>query len=92
MKKLTLTVLTPSGETAKTECSSVTLFARDNEAGDGGGSVGIRPGHIPAVISLAPGSEVKCSSEGSVVLSVTVSGGFATVRDDRITVVTESAN
>ena len=91
MKKLTLTVLTPAGAAAETECSSVTLFARDNEAGQGGGSVGVRPGHLPAVIALAPDSEVRASSDGRVTLSVTVSGGFATVRDDKVTVVTESS-
>jgi F0F1-type ATP synthase epsilon subunit len=92
MKTLTLTVLTPAGIATETECTSVTLFARDNGAGEGGGSVGIRPGHLPAVIALAPGSSVKCSSDGRLTLSVTVSGGFATVRDDKVTVVAESAH
>ena len=91
MKKLLLTVLTPSGCAAEAECSSVTLFARDNDAGEGGGSVGIRPGHLPAVIALAPDSVVKGSSGGQTVVSVTVSRGFAEVRDDKVTVAAESA-
>lgn len=87
MGALTVRIVTPLGEAASFECDSVTLFAADAQNGEGGGSVGIRRGHIPAVIALADGSVVKGTSDGGETRSFTVSGAFARVGDDAVTVV-----
>ena len=89
--ELTLIILTPQGEKGRSACDSVTLIARDGENGDGGGSVGIRRGHLPAVISLEDGSSVIASSNGVSLASYTVSGAFAMVKDNIVTVTAQSA-
>lgn len=89
MGELTLRLLTPRGEKDGASCDSVTLIARDDENGEGGGSVGIRRGHLPAVIALEDGSAVKAYSDGAAVASFTVSGAFAEVRDNVVTVIAE---
>ena len=89
---LTLKVITPRGEQASVSCDSVTVFARDGENNDGGGSVGIRRGHLPAVIALLDGCAVKASSGGAPVAAYTVSDAFAIVKDDVVTVVAESVS
>lgn len=88
---LCIRILTPLGEGAPVACDSVTLFAMDNERGEGGGSVGIRRGHIPAVIALEPGSAVRARLNGAEVFSMTVPGGFAFVKDDTVTVLMSDA-
>ena len=92
MEALTLKILTPQGERSSVACDSVTLFARDGESGEGGGSVGIRRGHLPAVIAIEDGSAVKASLRGEAVASFTVSGAFASVRDDVVTVAAEDVS
>jgi F0F1-type ATP synthase epsilon subunit len=89
MTPLVLKILTPSGAGEETECESVNLVACDNAAGEGGGSVGILRGHIPAVIALEPGSEVTAKTGGREIKRVRVSGGFAMVKDDTVTVLSE---
>lgn len=91
MNGLTLVILTPEGEACRLPCEAVTLFARDNEAGEGGGSVGIRRGHIPALIALEPGSIVKARAEGGSETRYKVSRGFAAVKDDIVTAAAETA-
>lgn len=71
------------------ECDSVRLCVRDGEKGRGGGSAGIRPGHIKSLISLDKG-QVEGFRGGERVISVTVSGGFAAVGDDLVTIIAES--
>lgn len=87
MNGLTLIILSPEGERARVECDSVTVFARDDARGEGGGSVGIRRGHIPAVIALENNSRVTAKSAGSIVSEHIVSGGFARVKDNTVTVI-----
>ena len=87
---LTLKVLTPEGAELTAACDHVNLFALDNAAGEGGGSVGVRRGHCRALIALAPGSSVTAKREGAAVKKVRVLGGFAMVRDDTVTVLTDS--
>ena len=89
-KLLDLSVVTPSGSAAQVRCDSVTLPAADGKDGKGGGSLGIRPGHIQALIALAPG-RVVAKHGGKVLLSLTVGSGYAAVTGDRVTVVTDSA-
>ena len=82
-------LLPPRGEKGGVKCDSVTLIARDSENGEGGGSVGIRRGHLPAVIALEDGSAVKAKDDGSEIASFTVSGAFAEVKDNVVTVIAE---
>ena len=91
MNDLTLRIVTPEGEKASVPCDSVTLFARDGAGGEGGGSVGIRRGHLPAVIALENKSTVKAATGGKSAASFTVSNAFARVRDNVVTVVAETA-
>ena len=87
---LELIILTPNGELARVPCDSVRLFARDNEAGEGGGSIGIRKGRLPAVAALEPGSKAEARLAGELVYKTRVPGGFAMVKDDTVTVLTDS--
>lgn len=86
---LTLVIVTPEGEAARAECSHVTVYAADGADGLNGGSVGIRRGHAPALIALENNSRV-IAKNGESCLEFTVAGGFAGVRNDAVTVVTES--
>lgn len=90
MNALTLVILTPEGERGRVQCDSVTLVARDNESGEGGGSVGIRRGHLSAVIALEDGCPVKASSGGEAIAEYSVSGAFASVEKDVVTVVAQT--
>ena len=89
MNELTLLIVTPEGEQVRIQCGSVTLYARDNARGEGGGSIGIRKGHLPALISLKAGSAVKARTDGRDAVVGTVSGGFASVRNNTVTVAAE---
>ena len=88
---LKLIFLTPEGESETVPCGSVNVFACDNASGEGGGSVGILKGHIAAVIALEIGSKVTAKSGGEVVFSKEVPGGFAMVKNDVVTVLTDDA-
>lgn len=89
-KSLLLRVLIPSGTLCETECDSVTLIASQDEKEKLGGSVGIRPGHTKAVISLDR-SIIRASLEGKCVAEIMISGGFARVASDMVTVLTDKA-
>ena len=52
---LTLRICTPAGVTDTLECDSVSFAIPDGADGSGGGRIGIRPGHIAALIAVAPG-------------------------------------
>lgn len=89
---ITLIIVAPEGEKARLACASVTLFAMDNAAGENGGSMGIRRGHMPAVIALERGSAVKARVEDGSETVFGVSGGFAKVENDIVTVITGAVN
>ena len=59
-------------------CDSVRLFARDGENGRGGGCLGIRRGHVPAIIALG-NHPVVALLGGQTVFETPVSGGIAVV-------------
>ena len=86
---ITLRLLTPEGLAAETLCDSAILTICDGADGRGGGLVGIRRDHAPAVFALGAG-RLEASTEGKRVLAASVSGGFASVRDNVITVITDS--
>lgn len=87
---MTLRLLTPAGVSEETACDSARLPQRDGADGRGGGFVGVQRDHVPAVIALSAG-EVRASLAGQVVFRARVEGGFASVRDNVITVITDSA-
>ena len=87
-----LMLLTPEGGSEIIDCDRVDLVACDNEKGEGGGSVGVRKNHIEAVVALEDGSPVRAWLDGREVYSAAVPGGFAMVRDNTVTVLTDSRN
>jgi hypothetical protein len=59
-------------------CDSVRLYALDGANGQGGGCLGIRQGHVPAVIALG-NHPVVALRGGQVVREIPLSGGIAVV-------------
>ena len=87
---MTLRLLTPDGVLKEIGCDSVQLILRDGVRGEGGGSVGIQKGHAPAVMALGRGV-LRASLTGEAVFRARTEDGFASVRDNVITVITDSA-
>jgi len=88
---MTLRLLTPTGYSSETVCDSVHLTQRDSVAGTGGGLVGIRADHAPAVIALGEGP-VSASLGTETVFRASVSGGFASVQNNVVTVITDAVS
>lgn len=84
-----LIILTPHGEAVDVRCDSVHLTLCDDETGHGGGLVGFHRGHLPAVLALGDGA-ADAMLHGESVFHSTLHGGFASVRDDVIRVITDS--
>ena len=84
-----LIILTPHGEAVDVRCDSVHLTLCDDETGHGGGLVGFHRGHLPAVLALDDGA-ADAMLHGESVFHSTLHGGFASVRDDVIRVITDS--
>ncbi len=89
--KLLFRLLTPLKEVCSCRCDSVVLFEKENARGQGGGSLGIHPGHLPAVIALEDNRPLKVFSQGNAVFEALVHGGFARVDSGSVTVLTSSA-
>lgn len=70
------------------ECDSIHLLLCDNNMGKGGGSIGIRQGHVKSLLSIEKG-KVSAYLNGNEIFSCVTKGGFATVEHDTVTVVTE---
>ena len=85
---LLLKVISVKGSAPAVECDSVHLNVREDSEGRMGGSMGIRQGHIKSLIALDKGAVV-AYLDGKEVFSCVVSGGFATVDNDTVRVVTE---
>lgn len=85
---LTLKIVSKDGVRPPIECDSVHLTVADDNMGRGGGSMGIREGHIKSLICLEKGP-VTAFIEGKETYSCITDGGFATVEEDVVTVVTE---
>lgn len=86
--RLILHICTPNGEAASLECDSIRFSIPDGENGKGGGSIGIRPGHIPALIAMAPGT-LTASLRGEQVYSAPTGSGFVSVSQNIVTVLAE---
>jgi F-type H+-transporting ATPase subunit epsilon len=80
---LELEVLTPDTRVLSQSVRSVVLPTSQGE-------VGILPGHIPLLAVLEPGELLIVSADGEA-LSLAISAGFAQVRGDRVSVITEAA-
>ena len=83
-------LLTPLKEVASVRCDSVSLTEKDGTQ-TLGGSIGIRHGHLPAVVALADGSKVNVMSEERMLFSAIIRGGFARVDRESVTVLTPEA-
>jgi len=84
-------LLTPLKEVASCSCDAVSLWEKDDAAGQGGGSIGIRRGHLPAVIALAENGPLRVTLAGKTCISGKVHGGFARIEPGSVTVLTPSA-
>ncbi len=85
-KPLLLTVLTPDGEQKSVRCDSVRFSVPDSRDGRiRGGSVGIRRGHVDALMTVAPG-KIEGFCDGTVVLVYHTEGGIAVVSENQISV------
>ncbi len=82
-------VLTPHGEAVDVHCDSVHLTICDDETGHGGGQIGFHRGHLPAVLALGDGP-ADALLRGETVFHTVLHGGFASVRNDVIRVITDS--
>lgn len=89
MNKLTLKIVTPDKAVESVECDSIQLTVSDNERGKGGGSYGIKQGHVESLISLNEGT-IKAFLKGKTVLCGKTKGGFATVKNNTVTAIVDS--
>ena len=85
---MTLKFVTPTGCSEIVECDSVHLIMASGTDGKGGGSIGIRTGFEKAMIVLDSGN-VDAFLSGNKVFSKHSDGGFATVNDDVIVVISK---
>ena len=90
MSELTLKIVTPEGINETVGCDSVSLWMAPDSKGKGEGSIGIRKGHVDAVIALGNG-KIEARQNGTAVFTAEAGGGFATVRNDTITIVSTHA-
>ena len=88
MSALTLKIVTPEGTDRTFDCDSVSLWMAPDSKGKGEGSIGIRKDHVNAVIALGNGP-VTAHLQGNTVFSAQSEGGFATVMDNVVTVVSQ---
>ena len=86
---LTLKIVSKKGCLGPVSCDSVHLNVADDTMGKGGGSMGIRQGHIKSLVSLERG-KVTAYLEGKEIFSCQTDVGFATVENNQVTVVTEN--
>ena len=91
-----LRVVTPSGIAAEAECRSVRFNAKDGENGKGGGGIGIRKGHMKSLIAVEAGEIIAVTDDkltsGKNDFRIKVKAGFAAVKDDVVTVITDAAS
>ena len=87
MSSLTLKIVTPEGVDRTVSCDSISLWMAPDTKGKGEGSIGIRKGHVDAVIALGSGP-IEGRENGQTVFSARSNGGFATVLKDVVTIVT----
>ena len=85
---LLLTITTPD-QTRSMRCDAVNFLVPDSpDNPNTGGSIGIRRGHVDALMAIAPG-RLTARAGGNTVLAVEVSAGFAVIRRDEITIIVD---
>ncbi len=89
MAELVLNIVTPTGSCDPVTCDSIHLTVSDNAQGRGGGSYGIRAGHMEALLTLDEGT-VKAFLSGKKILEGKSGCGFAIVAHNAVTVVAET--
>ncbi len=82
-----LKIVTPAGGALELPCDGVRLCCPDGAKGKNGGWIGIRRGHEAALLALEPG-HVKVRVAGEL-REIEISGGFALVENNVVTVFTE---
>ena len=85
---VTLRIVTPGNEHTEIACDSVHLIAKDGTDKNGGGSLGIRRHHAPALIALQDG-KIGAYLNGKEIFSLDITGGIASVSEDIVTVFPE---
>ncbi len=85
---LELKIVSLNGGIDPVKCDSVNLILCDDDMGNRGGSIGIREGHIKSLLSVDRG-KVSAYLNGEEIFFCQTAGGFATVENDIVTVVTE---
>lgn len=86
--ELKLMLTDSGGREVSVGCDSVRLVAMDGTDGRGGGSIGIRQGHIKSVIALEKGDVIAYRS-GEIVFSENICGGVAVVDSDTVTILSD---
>ena len=87
-KTMLLSIVVPDGKETSVRCDAVRFQIPDGAKNKPtGGSVGIHPGHMDALISVAAG-EVTASLAGKTVLHCTVDAGLAMVQKDAVNIMT----
>lgn len=89
MSLLHLKIVAPTGIGAEVDCDSIQLIMTDDKDGNSGGSIGIRDGFTDAMIAVAPGP-IEARLAGNTVLKKHVGSGFATVRNNMVTVLADT--
>ncbi len=84
-KALLLEVFSIDSNAQSVECDYVRLPVAQESSGKFSGSCGIKKGHVKAAISLGEGI-LSADSEGKTVFKAEISGGFAVVENNTVTV------
>lgn len=88
MADLTLKIVSPQGEQANLACDSVRLLVQNGSREQDGGWVGIRKGHVEALLAVEKGP-VLAFQNGQEMGRFETTGGFASVKNNVITVITQ---
>ena len=86
-----LRIITVDTQLEREGCDYITLDIADDKKGGFSGCCGIKKGHARALMSLREG-KVTAQKEGKVIFTATTSAGFATVKDNVVTVAVDSAD
>ncbi len=90
-RELRVCIVTPEGIAAELVGDSVRLPLAGGPDGEDGGSMGVRPGHIQALIVLGKGRAL-VFKDGAPLLAADLETGMASVLHDRVTIVSDSLN
>lgn len=88
MEALTLIIVTPQGEQAHLNCDSVRLLVQNGSDESSGGWVGVRKGHVDALMAVEKGP-VLAFQNGQEIGRFETTGGFASVKNNVVTVITQ---